>query len=229
MHILVVDDEVAVAEAVSRTLRFEGYEVTTAQDGARALELVRSLRPDGVILDVTMPVLDGLDTCRVLRASGDTTPVLMLTARVEVSDRVAGLDAGADDYLAKPFALQELLARVRALVRRGGYAGSAARSEALRFADLLLDAGTREVRRGERQVALTRTEFSILETFLRNPRLVLSREAMFRTVWGHDLGAGSNGLDVYVGYLRRKLEQEDEPRLIHTVRGVGYVLREDPL
>ncbi|ACU36567.1 response regulator transcription factor [Actinosynnema pretiosum subsp. pretiosum] len=229
MHILVVDDEVAVAEAVTRTLRFEGYEVTTAHDGAQALDLVRSLRPDGVILDVTMPVLGGLDACRALRASGDTTPVLMLTARAEVSDRVAGLDAGADDYLAKPFALQELLARVRALVRRGGYAGTAARSEALRFADLLLDAGTREVRRGDRQVALTRTEFSILETFLRNPRLVLSREAMFRTVWGHDFGAGSNGLDVYVGYLRRKLEQDGEPRLIHTVRGVGYVLREDPL
>ncbi|MEU5694808.1 response regulator transcription factor [Actinosynnema sp. NPDC020468] len=228
MHILIVDDEEALRESLSRTLRFEGYEVSVATDGAAALEVIREQRPDGVVLDVTMPVLGGLDTCRVLRASGDLTPVLMLTARDDVSDRVAGLDAGADDYLAKPFALQELLARVRALVRRGGYQGTTA-DDGLRFADLVLDVGTREVRRGGRLLALTRTEFSILETFLRNPRIVLSRGTMFRSVWGYDFGASSNSLDVYVSYLRRKLESAGEPRLLHTVRGVGYVLREDPL
>ena len=231
MRILIVDDEPAVCESLSRTLRFEGYDVSIAHDGAVALELIRAQRPDGVILDVTMPVLGGLDACRALRAGGDTTPVLMLTARDDVTDRVAGLDAGADDYLAKPFALQELLARVRALVRRGGYVAGAGAGDAdeLRFADLVLHAGTREVRRGERPVSLTRTEFSILETFLRNPRLVLSRATMFRHVWGYDFGAASNGLDVYIGYLRRKLEANGEPRLLHTVRGVGYVLREEPL
>ncbi|PRY39499.1 response regulator transcription factor [Umezawaea tangerina] len=231
MHIVIVDDEAAVRESLSRTLRFEGYQVSTAPDGAQALELIRSRRPDGVILDVTMPVLGGLDTCRVLRADGDATPVLMLTARDDVTDRVAGLDAGADDYLAKPFALQELLARVRALVRRGGYAGARPTTDEgeLRFADLALNTGTREVRRGDRQLGLTRTEFSILETFLRNPRQVMTRGAMFLDVWGVDFGGTSNGLDVYVSYLRRKLEADGEPRLLHTVRGVGYVLREDPL
>ena len=231
MHILIVDDEAAVCESLSRTLRFEGYEVSIAHNGAVALEMIRAQRPDGVILDVTMPVLGGLDTCRVLRAAGDVTPVLMLTARDDVTDRVAGLDAGADDYLAKPFALQELLARVRALVRRGGYQGAAPAGSAdeLRFADLVLHVGTREVRRGDRPLGLTRTEFSILETFLRNPRLVLSRGTMFRNVWGYDFGSASNGLDVYVSYLRRKLEADGEARLLHTVRGVGYVLREDPL
>ena len=231
MHIVIVDDEAALRESLSRTLRFEGYEVSTAHNGAMALELIRSQRPDGVILDVTMPVLGGLDTCRVLRATGDVTPVLMLTARDDVTDRVAGLDAGADDYLAKPFALQELLARVRALVRRGGYAGTTPAEDGaeLRFADLALNTGTREVRRGDRHLGLTRTEFSILETFLRNPRQVMSRGAMFLDVWGYDFGASSNSLDVYVSYLRRKLEAGGEPRLLHTVRGVGYVLREDPL
>jgi two-component system response regulator MprA len=231
VHIVIVDDEAAVRESLSRTLRFEGYEVSTAHNGAQALELIRSQRPDGVILDVTMPVLGGLDTCRVLRADGDVTPVLMLTARDDVTDRVAGLDAGADDYLAKPFALQELLARVRALVRRGGYGGPTRPDDdgELRFADLAMHTGTREVRRGDRQLGLTRTEFSILETFLRNPRRVMSRAAMFLDVWGYDFGASSNSLDVYVSYLRRKLEADGEPRLLHTVRGVGYVLREDPL
>jgi two-component system response regulator MprA len=231
VRILIVDDEIAVCESLSRTLRFEGYDVSVAHNGAVALEVVRTQRPDGVILDVTMPVLGGLDTCRVLRANGDTTPVLMLTARDDITDRVAGLDAGADDYLAKPFALQELLARVRAMVRRGGYPGATPPNgtDELRFADLALHVGTREVRRGERPLTLTRTEFSILETFLRNPRLVLSRATMFRNVWGYDFGAASNGLDVYISYLRRKLEADGEPRLLHTVRGVGYVLREDPL
>jgi two-component system response regulator MprA len=231
VRILIVDDEIAVCESLSRTLRFEGYDVSVAHNGAVALEVVRTQRPDGVILDVTMPVLGGLDTCRVLRANGDTTPVLMLTARDDITDRVAGLDAGADDYLAKPFALQELLARVRAMVRRGGYPGATppTGTDELRFADLALHVGTREVRRGERPLTLTRTEFSILETFLRNPRLVLSRATMFRNVWGYDFGAASNGLDVYISYLRRKLEADGEPRLLHTVRGVGYVLREDPL
>ncbi|MBP2479193.1 two-component system response regulator MprA [Crossiella equi] len=236
MHLVIVDDEEAVRDSLSRTLRFEGYTVSLAPDGARGLELIREQRPDGVILDVMMPVLNGLDTCRVLRADGNFVPILMLTARDEVDDRVAGLDAGADDYLAKPFALKELLARVRALLRRGGQAGAepdspppAPAGEALTFGDLLLDPGTREVRRADRQVRLTRTEFAILETFLRHPRIVLTRTLVFEQVWGYDFGAGSNGLDVYVGYLRRKLESGGEPRLLHTVRGVGYVLREEPL
>jgi two-component system response regulator MprA len=231
---VIVDDEAAVRDSLSRTLRFEGYTVSMAADGARALELIRAEKPDGVILDVMMPVLSGLDSCRVLRAEGNFVPVLMLTARTDVSDRVAGLDAGADDYLAKPFALQELLARVRALLRRTEYAGGAVTlpensSERLSFADLTLDPGTREVCRGARPIRLTRTEFSMLETFLRNPRIVLTRTAMFEQVWGYDFGSASNGLDVYVSYLRRKLEADGEPRLLQTVRGVGYVLREGPL
>ncbi|HEY3711118.1 MAG TPA: response regulator transcription factor [Amycolatopsis sp.] len=231
MHVVIVDDEAALRDSLSRTLRFEGYTVSVATDGASGLELIRSEGPDGVILDVTMPVLGGLDSCRLLRAEGNHVPILMLTARTAVGDRVAGLDAGADDYLVKPFALQELLARVRALLRRTEY-GSAAEPEgpsSLEFADLTLDPGTREVTRGARPVRLTRTEFSMLETFLRHPRLVLTRSVMFEQVWGYDFGAASNGLDVYVGSLRRKLEAAGEPRLLHTVRGVGYVLREDPL
>jgi two-component system response regulator MprA len=234
VHIVIVDDEAAVRDSLSRTLRFEGYTVSIASDGARALELIRAEKPDGVILDVMMPVLNGLDSCRVLRAEGNFVPVLMLTARGDVSDRVAGLDAGADDYLAKPFALQELLARVRALLRRTEYAAGAAAvpentSDQLSFADLILDPGTREVLRGARPIRLTRTEFAMLETFLRNPRRVLTRTLMFEQVWGYDFGSSSNGLDVYVSYLRRKLEVDGEPRLLHTVRGVGYVLREGPL
>ena len=229
MHLVVVDDEAALRDSLSRTLRFEGYTVSTAADGATGLELIRELRPDGVVLDVTMPVLDGLESCRVLRAEGNSVPVLMLTARTAVGDRVAGLDAGADDYLVKPFALQELLARVRALLRRGEHSAGQVARQLLTFADVSLDPGTREVRRGERALRLTRTEFAMLEVFLRHPRIVLSRTAMFEQVWGYDFGASSNGLDVYVSYLRKKLEADGEPRLLHTVRGVGYVLRETPL
>jgi two-component system response regulator MprA len=233
VHIVIVDDEAAVRDSLSRTLRFEGYTVSTATDGARALELVRSEKPDGVILDVMMPVLGGLDCCRVLRAEGNFVPVLMLTARGDVADRVAGLDAGADDYLVKPFALQELLARVRALLRRTEYTTGVPTPPStdgeLSFTDLTLDTSTREVSRGARPIRLTRTEFAMLEAFLRHPRMVLTRTMMFEQVWGYDFGASSNGLDVYVSYLRRKLEAGGEPRLLHTVRGVGYVLREGPL
>ncbi|MFJ1764779.1 response regulator transcription factor [Amycolatopsis sp. NPDC088138] len=232
MHLVIVDDEAAVQDSLSRTLRFEGYTVSVAGDGVAGLELIRAEAPDGVLLDVTMPLLGGLETCRVLRAEGNPVPILMLTARTAVTDRVAGLDAGADDYLAKPFALQELLARVRALLRRTGYntpSATVPSSTALRFTDVTLDPATREVFRGDRPVHLTRTEFAMLETFLRHPRIVLTRTAMFEHVWGYDFGTASNGLDVYVSYLRRKLEAEGEPRLLHTVRGVGYVLREEPL
>ena len=221
MRILVVDDERAVREALERALRLEGYEVASVADGQEALVSLAGRSVDAVVLDVLMPVLDGIETCRTLRRQGDDTPVLMLTARHDVSDRVAGLDAGADDYLVKPFALDELLARLRALLRRttGG-------DEALVFADLTLDPKTREVRRGERLIELTRTEFLLLELFLRNPRQVLTRDVIFDRVWGYDFGPASNSLEVYVGYLRRKTEAEGEPRLIHTVRGVGYALRE---
>jgi two-component system response regulator MprA len=231
MHLVVVDDEEAVRDSLSRTLRFEGYTVSLAADGAAGLEAIRAEKPDAVVLDLMMPVLNGLDTCRVLRSESNFVPILMLTARTGVSDRVAGLDAGADDYLVKPFALNELLARVRALLRRVEYTAppQPAGGSALTFADLVLDSDTREVRRGERPIRLTRTEFAMLEMFLRNPRIVLTRAAMFEQVWGYDFGTSSNGLDVYVSYLRRKLEELGEPRLLHTVRGVGYVLRDDPL
>ena len=220
---MVVDDEPAVRDALRRALRLEGYDVALAADGAEALsQLADGARPDALLLDVLMPGMDGLEVCRRLRRSGSRLPVLMLTARAEVSDRVSGLDAGADDYLAKPFALQELLARLRALLRRSG----AEDGDALRFADLELDPRTREVRRGGEEIELTRTEFSLLELFLRNPRQVLTRSLIFERVWGYDFGAGSNSLDVYVGYLRRKTEAGGRPRLIHTVRGVGYALRE---
>jgi two-component system response regulator MprA len=235
VRILVVDDEAAVRDSLSRTLRFEGYEVGVAEDGLTALELIRDREPDAVVLDVMMPRLDGLETCRRLRAEGRLLPVLMLTARDTVGDRVAGLDAGADDYLVKPFALQELLARLRALLRRSLLVGlgdppaAPAPDGPLRFADLELDLATREVRRGGREVRLTRTEFAILEVFLRHPRQVLTRPVLFEQVWGYDFGETSNSLHVYLGYLRRKLEAGGEPRLLHTVRGVGYVLREQPL
>jgi two-component system, OmpR family, response regulator MprA len=232
VHLVIADDETAVRDSLSRTLRFEGYTVSEAADGVRALDVVRAEKPDGVILDVMMPVLGGLESCRVLRAEGNFVPILMLTARGEVADRVAGLDAGADDYLVKPFALQELLARVRSMLRRTEYSSDTKPSDVdglLTFADLVLDPATREVWRGPRALRLTRTEFTMLEMFLRNPRIVLTRPAMFDHVWGYDFGAASNGLDVYVGYLRRKLEAAGEPRLLHTVRGVGYVLREGPL
>ena len=222
-RILVVDDERAAREALRRALRLEGYEVELASDGEEALAVHRQQEPDLILLDVLMPRLDGLDTCRRLRASGDATPVLILTARVEVEDRVEGLDAGADDYLTKPFALDELLARVRALLRRRSDPG---RREVLRYGGVALDTGTFEVFRGERRLELTRMEFQLLELFLRYPRRVLTRSVIFERVWGFDFGASSNALDVYIGYLRRKLEANGEARLIQTIRGVGYALRE---
>ncbi|GAA3303071.1 response regulator transcription factor [Dactylosporangium vinaceum] len=231
MRILVVDDDAAVRDSLARTLRFEGYQVDTVPDGAQALRAVKGQEPDAVVLDVSMPVLDGLQACRELRAEGVLVPVLMLTARDSVGDRVAGLDAGADDYLVKPFALQELLARLRALLRRAQRpaANGTAADGRLQFADLRLDPQTREVWRGTRPLRLTRTEFSILEVFLRHPRQVLTRDVLFEHVWGYDFGETSNSIHVYLGYLRRKLETDGESRLLHTVRGVGFVLREEPL
>jgi two-component system response regulator MprA len=223
MRVLVVDDEPAVRESLERALRIEGYGVSLAGDGEEALARIDDQTPDAVVLDVLMPRLDGLETCRRLRAAGSRVPVLMLTAREAVSDRVAGLDAGADDYLVKPFALEELLARLRALLRRGGADGD---ESMLSFADLRLHPGTRDVYRGERAIELTATEFNLLELFLRNPRQVLTRSIIFERVWGYDFGLRSNSLDVYIGYLRRKTEAGGEPRLIQTVRGVGYALRE---
>ena len=224
MKILVVDDERAVRESLRRALELEGYEVELAEDGEQALVQVSGQSaPDAVVLDVLMPGIDGLEVCRRLRADHNPVPVLMLTARAEVDSRVAGLDAGADDYLPKPFALAELLARLRALLRR---VGNGDKADVLRFSDLELNLGTREVRRGSRAIDLTRTEFALLELFLRNPRQVLTRSIIFERVWGYDFGPTSNSLDVYIGYLRRKTEAVDAPRLIHTVRGVGYALRE---
>jgi two-component system response regulator MprA len=223
VKILVVDDERAVRESLRRALELEGYEIELAGDGSEALATLGGDEPqaDAVILDVLMPGVDGLEVCRRLRATGNRVPVLMLTARDEIENRVAGLDAGADDYVTKPFALEELLARVRALLRRGADAG-----EVLSFADVTLDLGTRDVHRNGRPIELTRTEFALLELFLRNPRQVLTRSIIFERVWGYDFGFASNSLDVYIGYLRRKTEAGGEPRLIHTVRGVGYALRE---
>jgi two-component system response regulator MprA len=233
MRILVVEDDAAVRDSLARTLRFEGYELDTADDGLAALDSVRRQEPDAMILDVSMPRLDGLEACRQLRAEGVFVPVLMLTARDGIGDRVAGLDAGADDYLVKPFALQELLARMRALLRRSLLVTPAVPDPAdeglLTFAEVRLNPQTREVWRGGRPLRLTRTEFSILEVFLRHPRQVLTRTVLFDQVWGYDFGEGSNSINVYLGYLRRKLEAEGESRLLHTVRGVGFVLREDPL
>jgi two-component system response regulator MprA len=229
MDILVVDDERAVRESLRRALDLEGYSVELAADGEEALQrLALQPSPDAVILDVLMPEVDGLEVCRRLRVEGNQVPILMLTARAEVDSRVAGLDAGADDYLSKPFALAELLARLRALLRRSGdgQVATEAAPAALRFADLELDPGTREVKRAGQPVELTRTEFSLLELFLRNPRQVLTRSIIFERVWGYDFGPTSNSLDVYIGYLRRKTEVGGRPRLIHTVRGVGYALRE---
>ncbi|HEU5009944.1 MAG TPA: response regulator transcription factor [Gaiellaceae bacterium] len=227
MKVLVVDDERAVRESLRRALELEGYQVDLAEDGEDALARLGGSeedQADAVILDVLMPGIDGLEVCRRLRAEQNAVPVLMLTARAEVDSRVAGLDAGADDYLPKPFALAELLARLRALLRRAGNGDEA--GDILRFSDLELDLGTREVRRGRRPIELTRTEFALLELFLRNPRQVLTRSIIFERVWGYDFGPTSNSLDVYIGYLRRKTEAGEAPRLIHTVRGVGYALRE---
>jgi two-component system response regulator MprA len=232
MDILVVDDERAVRESLRRALELEGYGVELASDGDEALRrLALEPAPDAVVLDILMPGVDGLEVCRRLRSEGNGVPVLMLTARSEVDSRVAGLDAGADDYLPKPFALAELLARLRALLRRSGEANGATPAAngadaPLRFADLELDPGTREVLRDGERIELTRTEFSLLELFLRNPRQVLTRSIIFERVWGYDFGPTSNSLDVYIGYLRRKTEAGGKQRLIHTVRGVGYALRE---
>jgi two-component system response regulator MprA len=224
VRVLVVDDEPAVRRALERALRLESYEVALAADGEEALDALAASPADAVILDVAMPRLDGLEVCRRLRKAGDRTPVLMLTARDAIDDRVSGLDVGADDYLVKPFALRELQARLRALLRR---AGDGTDTEVLRFSDLVLDPMAHEVRRGERRIELSRTEFLLLELFLQHPRQVLTRSTIFERVWGYDFGPTSNALGVYMGYLRRKTEAGGEPRLLHTVRGVGYVLRED--
>jgi two-component system response regulator MprA len=221
VRVLAVDDDPDVRDSLRRSLSFEGYEVTTAGDGLQALDAIAADRPDVVVLDLQMPVLGGLEACRRLRKQGSDVPVLMLTARQATRDRVTGLDAGADDYLPKPFALEELLARLRALARR--FTAGPATTGVLRFADLELDTATREVCRAGRPVALTRTEYQLLELFLRHPRQVLTRRQILAEVWGYDFEPGSNTLEVYVGYLRRKL---GEPRLIQTVRSVGYVLRD---
>jgi two-component system response regulator MprA len=222
MRLLVVDDDPSLREALALVLDLNGFDVTTACDGREAIRTLATTPPDAVVLDVLMPGIDGLEVCRRMRAAGDTTPVLMLTARAEVSERVEGLEAGADDYLAKPFAREELVARLRALLRRTGWEGD---DETLRFEDLHLDPCTHEARRGDRRLALTRTEFLLLELLMRHPRQVLTRGTIFERVWGYDFGPSSNSLEVYVGYLRRKTEELGEPRLIHTVRGFGYVLR----
>jgi two-component system response regulator MprA len=223
MQILVVDDDRAVREALERALNLEGYDVELAADGAEALAKVERRQPDAIVLDVLMPGVDGLEVCRLLRKAQSRVPILMLTVRDDLGDRIEGLDSGADDYLGKPFELEELLARVRALLRRATPGSS---GEILRFADLTLDLGTLEAQRGKRKFRLSVTEANVLEFFLRNPRQVLSRALVFERVWGSHLGTESNTLDVYVGYLRRKTEAGGEPRLIHTVRGAGYVLRE---
>jgi two-component system response regulator MprA len=223
VRILIADDEPAVRSALERALRLDGFEVSTAEDGAAALAKAAPAPFDAIVLDVMMPRVDGLEVCRRLRLAGDRTPILMLTALDAVEDRVLGLDSGADDYLVKPFALREMRARVRALLRRAAPGGEA---EVLRFADLRLDLGAHEAHRGERRIELSKTEFTLLEQFLRHPRRVLTRSQVFELVWGYDFGPTSNALGVYIGYLRRKTEAGGEPRLLHTVRGVGYVLRE---
>jgi two-component system, OmpR family, response regulator MprA len=221
-RVLVVDDDPGVRSAIARALRVD-YDVDEAEDGADALAQHAAVPADAIVLDLLMPEVGGLEVCRSLRRRNDPVPVLVVTARDAVDDRIAGLDAGADDYLVKPFAIEELRARVRALLRRTG-----AGDDALRYADVSLDPATREVYRGERRLQLTRTEFNLLELFMRNPKQVLTRSQIYERVWGYDFGATSNALWVYIGYLRRKLEEDGEPRLLHTVRGVGYALREEP-
>ncbi|MGZ4437687.1 MAG: response regulator transcription factor [Oryzihumus sp.] len=226
-RILVVDDDRAVRESLRRSLEFNGYDVSLASDGAEALAAIAGAAPDALVIDVMMPRLDGIETTRALRSAGNDLPILVLTARDSVGDRVEGLDAGADDYLTKPFALEELLARLRALLRRAHTApGDEFEDEVLTFGDLTLNPATREVRRGDRPIELTRTEFTLLEMFLQRPRRVLDRSFILEEVWGYDFPTTANSLEVYVGYLRRKTEAAGEPRLLHTVRGVGYVLKE---
>ncbi len=229
MRILVVDDDRAVRDSLRRSLEFNGYDVEVASDGADALVRVPMIEPDAIVMDVMMPRLDGLETTRALRNGGNDVPILVLTARDAINDRVDGLDAGADDYLSKPFALDELLARLRALLRRATpLSGQQAEEPPLNFADLSLNVATREVWRSERKLSLTRTEFALLELFMRRPKRVLERSFILEEVWGFDFPTTANSLEVYVGYVRRKLEADDETRLLHTVRGVGYVLRETP-
>ncbi len=220
--VLVAEDDRAVRESIERALRFEGHDVVTAADGGEALQAVATATPDAIVMDVMMPVMDGLDVTRELRARGDRTPILVLTARHKVSDRVAGLDAGADDYLIKPYALEELLARLRALLRR---TPPESEGSVLQVADLTLDAATREVFRGSQPIELTKTEFALLELLMINVNIVLPRSTIYERIWDYDFGPTSNALEVYVGYLRRKTEPDGAPRLIHTVRGVGYVMR----
>jgi two-component system response regulator MprA len=229
MRILVVDDDRAVRDSLRRSLEFNGYEVALANDGVEALARINGLAPDALIVDVMMPRLDGIETTRALRAAGNDVPILVLTARDTVGDRVDGLDAGADDYLAKPFALEELLARVRAMLRRRSLGlGDGDDEGPLAFADLTMNPITREVERAGRPITLTRTEWDLLELFMRRPKRVLERAFILEEVWGYDFPTTANSLEVYVGYVRRKTEAEGEPRLLHTVRGVGYVLRESP-
>jgi two-component system response regulator MprA len=226
--LLIAEDDRAVRESLQRALSLEGYVVRTASNGAEALEAIAADRPDALLLDVSMPVVDGLTVCRVLRSEGDRLPVLMLTARTETSDRVAGLDAGADDYLPKPYELDELLARVRALLRRSGYAAAdGAEGGELRVADLRLDPAARRAFRGDREVVLSKTEFDLLELLVANAGIVLDHTTIYERIWNYDFGPDSKNLAVYIGYLRRKTEAEGEPRLVHTVRGVGYTVRAD--
>jgi two-component system response regulator MprA len=229
MRILVVDDDRAVRDSLRRSLEFNGYEVALANDGVEALARINGLAPDAMIVDVMMPRLDGIETTKALRAAGNDLPILVLTARDSVGDRVDGLDAGADDYLAKPFALDELLARVRAMMRRRTLGSGESDDEGpLVFADLSMNPVTREVERAGRRITLTRTEWDLLELFMRRPKRVLERAFILEEVWGYDFPTTANSLEVYVGYVRRKTEAEGESRLLHTVRGVGYVLRETP-
>ncbi|MFH2103588.1 MAG: response regulator transcription factor [Chloroflexota bacterium] len=222
-RILIIEDDPAILKVLQRGLAYEGYVVDIATDGRMGLNLARDHHPDLVILDWMLPGLDGLEVCRRLRTGGNL-PILMLTAKDNIQDRVQGLDAGADDYLVKPFNLDELLARIRALLRRT----QTERFQVYKFADLTMDTASRQVSRGNRSISLTAKEYELLELFLRHPRQVLTREVIFDRVWGYDFGGESNVLEVYIRYLRQKLETEEEPRLIHTVRGVGYVLRENP-
>jgi len=225
-HILIVDDDIRVTSALRRTLAYEGYQVSIAANGEGALSIARTKPPDVVILDLMLPGIDGLEVCRRLRASGDAVAVLMLTARDAVADRVAGLETGADDYLVKPFALEELLARIKALLRRRSPPDVV--REVLCFADLELDTATRQAKRGTHAIELSTTEYELLTLFLRNPRVVLTRAVLMDRIWGRDFAGGPNVLEVYIGHLRSKLEQHGEKRLIQTVRGAGYVLRTDP-